>query len=55
MAKARKLAADVDPAAPVGLEPAACFYSRLSQSYGAVIDLEVVLREQGQAHPGTDL
>lgn len=57
MAKAHKLAADVDPAAPIGLEPAACFYARLSQSYGAfiVIDLEVVLREQGQAPPGIDL
>lgn len=42
-------------AAQAGRESAASFYARLSQSYGTDIDLEVVLREQRQAHRGIDL
>lgn len=55
MAEARQRAADVGPPAPVRLEPAACFYSRLSQSYSTDVDLERVLRAQCKAHRGIEL
>lgn len=55
LAEARQRAADVGPPAPVRLEPAACFYSRLSQSYSTDIDLERVLRAQCKAHRGIEL
>jgi microcystin degradation protein MlrC len=42
-------------AAQAGREPAASFYARLSQAYGTDIDLEALLREQRQSHPGIEL
>lgn len=42
-------------AAQAGREPAASFYARLNQSFGTDIDLDAVLREQRQPHPGIEL
>lgn len=38
-----------------GLEPAASFHARLSQSCGTDIDLVEVLQEQRQPHDGVEL
>jgi microcystin degradation protein MlrC len=38
-----------------GREPAASFYRRLSESFGADIDLETVIREHRTPHGGLDL
>lgn len=38
-----------------GREPAARFYRRVSESFGADIDLETVIREHRQPHTGPDL
>ena len=37
-----------------GREPAAAFYTRLSASYGADVDLEAVIREGRKAHTGPE-
>jgi hypothetical protein len=42
-------------AAQAGREPAASFYARLSQNFGTDIDLDALLHEQRQAHPGIEL
>jgi hypothetical protein len=38
-----------------GREPAASFYARISESYGADIDLETVIVEARRVHSGPDL
>lgn len=38
-----------------GREPAARFYRRVSESFGADIDLEAVIREHRQPYMGPDL
>jgi hypothetical protein len=48
-------ALEANEAAEAGREAAASFYSRLNQSFGTDIDMDAVLREQRQAHPGLDL
>jgi hypothetical protein len=39
----------------VGREPAASFYARLSATCGTDLDLEVIIDEQRNVHPGLDL
>ncbi|WP_306150511.1 MULTISPECIES: type II toxin-antitoxin system VapB family antitoxin [unclassified Roseibium] len=38
-----------------GKEPAADFYARVSENFGADIDLEEVIRENRKVHPGPEL
>jgi len=38
-----------------GREPAQAFYARLTRNYGTDIDLDAVIREGRQAHPGPEL
>ncbi|TIN21171.1 MAG: plasmid stabilization protein [Mesorhizobium sp.] len=38
-----------------GREPASAFYSSLTASYGTDIDLEKIIREDRQVHPGLEL
>ena len=38
-----------------GREPASAFYSSLTASHGTDIDLEKVIREDRQVHPGLEL
>ena len=38
-----------------GREPAQAFYARLSREYGTDIDLDAVIRESRQVHPGLEL
>jgi len=38
-----------------GREPAPAFYARLADDHGSDVDLETVIRDSRQAHPGLDL
>jgi hypothetical protein len=38
-----------------GREPASVFYARLANDYGADLDVEVVIRENREIHPGPEL
>ncbi|TIW97307.1 MAG: plasmid stabilization protein [Mesorhizobium sp.] len=38
-----------------GREPASAFYTSLTESHGVDIDLEKVIREDRQVHPGPEL
>ncbi|HUB14944.1 MAG TPA: hypothetical protein VMB34_23560 [Acetobacteraceae bacterium] len=38
-----------------GREPAQAFYARLARDYGTDIDLDAVIRESRQVHPGPEL
>jgi hypothetical protein len=38
-----------------GREPASVFYAHLANDYGTDLDLEVVIRENGEINPGPEL
>ena len=48
-------ALEVYEAAQSGREPAAKFYTRISQSFGVDLDLDAVVRTSRKPHAGIDL